>query len=459
MVMIGGYGKLGAPHSLINALIKNPASKLTVVCSIAGCHHGASSIQGLLEKKKLKKLITSNIGENPLILDQFKKGELEVHLEALGNLTEMLRSGGYGIPAFYSGVGVGTFLEEGGVPTKLGKDGKTILAVNLAKQKRQFCGRDYLMQPTLLGDYSLVKAWKADTKGNAVLRLANRNNNPDVAISGKVCIVEAEEIVEPGAINGDDIHLAGVFVHKVVKSPPCTCDAKSCEKKGCVDPLGFGAAREKREMMVKRAAKEIKNGAYVVLGPGLPKKVEEHSKADCQYVCPETGIFGAEKLTSCEHSSCGFDLLDGCLTPVKLRKNAAITRGSDGFAGLRGGRMNLIIVSGYQVSANGDLANLECGDRVLPSPGVLVDLAAATSPLVVLMEMGTKDKPNLIPECTYKVSGRKCVNKLITDMGVFEFHDGLTLTELAPGVSVDQVRSHTPCTFKIAAHIGNMLSE
>lgn len=460
MIMVGGYGKLGAPHHLLAALNKHKAKNLTVVCSIAGCGCQASAIQGLLEQKKIKRLITSNVGENPLVLDQFKKGELEVSLIALGNLIEKLRSGGYGIPAFYTPVGLGTFLEEGGVPIKLGKDGKTVLQVNLAKEKRQFLGKDYLMERTLLGDYSLVKAWKADTKGNAVLKLATRNNNPDVAISGKICIVEAEEIVEAGALDGDDVHVSGIFVHKVVKAPACSFEGKAPEHKSCVDPLGFGEARKNREMMLKRAAKEIQTGSYVVLGPGLSKKVEEYApRTDCTYVCPETGIFGGHRTGACGEVKCGAELLDGCLHPMKLGKNAVITRTSDAFASMRGRHLDLIVVDGYQVSQEGDLANLECGDRVLPSPGVLVDLAAANTPLVVLMEMGQVTKPNLVKNCTYRVSGRRCVHKLITDLAVFEFgNDGLTLTELAPNVTVDQVKSRTPCEFKVATHIGSMIA-
>jgi 3-oxoacid CoA-transferase len=460
MVMVGGYGKMGAPHSLLAALNKHNAKNLTVVCSIAGCACQGSAIQGLLEQKKVKRLITSNVGENPLVLDQFKKGELEVSLVAMGNLIEKCRSGGYGIPAFYTRVGLGTFLEEGGVPIKLGKDGKTILQVNLAKEKRMFHGQDYLMEKTLLGDYSFIKAWKADTKGNAILKLANRNCNPDLAIAGKICIVEADEIVEAGTFDGDDIHVAGIFVHKVVKSAGCMHQGKPAEGKSCVDPLGFGEARKNREMMLKRAAKEIQTGSYVVLGPGLSKKVEEFApRVDCTYVCPETGIFGAQRTKGCGEVKCGAELLDGCLHPVQLAKNAAITKTSDAFAGLRGNHLDLIVVDGFQVSQEGDLANLECGDRVLPSPGVLIDLAATNTPLVALMEMGPITKPNLVKQCTYRLTGRRCVNKLITDIAVFEYHNGdLTLTELAPNVTIDQVKSRTPCQFKVATQIGNMIA-
>ena len=116
--------------------------------------------------------------------------------------------------------------------------------------------------------------------------------------------------------------------------------------------------------------------------------------------------------------------------------------------------MDMIFMEGYQVSEEGDLANIDKGDKVLPSPGINMDLAASRSPVVVLMEMTTDGKPNLVKNCSYRVTGKKCVSKLVTDMGVFEFRaDGLTLIETAPGVSAEDIKSKTPCSFKVAADL------
>ena len=399
----------------------------------------------------MSKLITANVGENPTIIDQFKKGLLEVALQPLGTLVERVRSGGFGIPAFYSPSGVGTFHEEGGIPSKYGKDGKTIVAVNLAKEKRQFHGREYLLERTLTGDFALIKAWKADSKGNCVLKLANRNLNPDMATAGRMCIVEADEIVEKGQIDGDDIHISGIFVHRVVKST-LNEEIKHGEH-AC--SIGTGNNGKMHEMMIKRAAKEVKNGNYVVLGCGLPKTLAKFvpSDLDVHYVSLETGVFGAIHKRGGPVS----DLADGCLNPIELRKNAAITKVSDAFAGLRGEHFNVLFSEAYQVSENGDIANIEKGDKILPSPGVKMDLASAATPLVVLMEMTTNGKPNLVKDCVYKVSGKKCVSKLVTDMGVFEFRaDGLTLIENAPKVTVDDIKAKTPVHFKVASNLKSM---
>jgi len=450
-VNVGGYGKLGAPANLIKALADSPAKNLTIITGIAACPEKGCSVQELLEKNKVSTLVTASVGENQTILDQYKKGLLEIQLLPLGTLAEKARSGGFGIPAFYSSVGLGTFHDEGGIPTKYAKDGKTVLSVNLAKEKRMFRGREYLLEKTILSDYALIKAWKADTKGNCILKLANRNLSIDLAIAGKVCIVEAEEVVEAGKLDGDDIHLAGIFVHKVVKATPAAQDFK-CDG-SC--PIGTGAEGKARSLIVKRAAQEVKKGAYVVLGCGLAKAIEMHVPAshDIHVVIPETGIFGA---TAKGNSG---DLTDGCLRPVGLRKNAAIVKASDGFAALRGGHLSQLFTEAYQVSCCGDIASIEKGDKVLPNPGVHMDIANAgyDTPLIALMEMTTNGKPNLVKECTYRVAGKKCVSKLITDMGVFEFKaDGMHLTEVAPGVEVDQIKSKTPVEFKVAENLKTM---
>lgn len=445
MVLVGGYGKFGAPLNLLECLEKSSVKDLTVVCGIAACAEKGSSIQGLLQKNKIKKLISANVGDNPVIIDLFKKGQLEVLLEPMGTLVEKARSGGFGIPGFYSRVGMGTYIEEGGVPTKMSPNGKTVVAVNLAKQKREFKGKEYLFDRSIQGDYALVKAWKADTKGNCVLKMANRNTNVDFATAGKICIVEADEIVQPGELDGDDIHIAGIFVHKVVKSAPIKCDEKCCVVQ---DKLGKGEEKANNEFMLRRAAKEIKNGDFVALGPGLPSCLDRFtSDIDVHFVYPETGVFGAVHGDNLCHS----ELYDGCLQPIKLRHNAALAKASDAFAGVRGGHMNLVIAEGFQVSKDGDLANLEAGDKVLPSPGVNMDLACSGAPVVVVMPMTSKAGPTLVNACKFKLTGKKCVSKVITEAGVFDFRGGkLTLAEIAPGLTVENVRSKTKCKFQIA---------
>ena len=162
-------------------------------------------------------MISSYVGENKEFERQYLTGELEVELTPQGTLAEKLRAGGAGIPAFYTATAAGTVLEDGGFPIKLGPDGKEVVIASKPKERRTFGGRDYILEESITGDYSLVKAWKADTKGNVIFRKTARNFNPDVAVAGRHCIVEVEEIVEEGTFDPDQIHLPACYVNTIVK--------------------------------------------------------------------------------------------------------------------------------------------------------------------------------------------------------------------------------------------------
>eukprot|EP00826_Nyctotherus_ovalis_P000786 TRINITY_DN10041_c0_g1_i14.p1 TRINITY_DN10041_c0_g1~~TRINITY_DN10041_c0_g1_i14.p1 ORF type:complete len:366 (-),score=80.90 TRINITY_DN10041_c0_g1_i14:136-1233(-) len=363
----------------------------------------------------------------------------------MGTLAEKVRSGGFGVPAFFSPVGLDTFHELGGVPTKYSQ-GK-IAATSPSLQRQHSSGRDFLFEKTILGDYSLVKAWKADTIGNCIMKLARRNFNPDMGVAGKMCIVEAEEIVQPGEINGDDVNFSNIFVHRVVKAPNLEPEFKDKGRRS----LGKG-----QELMARQAAKEIRLGDYVVLSAGLPAAIEQYVPADVNvhYVYPETGVFGGIRK---EPYIAG--VTDGCLLPLSLHKNGAIVSGSYGFTAIRGGRVSRIFTEAYQVSAEGDLANIEKGDKFLPSPGSCIDLAAAAykTPLVALMELESNGKCNIVKKCDYKISGRKCVSKLITDMAVFDFKkDGIHLTEIVPGTKPEDIKAKIPFEIKVDSNIKTM---
>jgi len=443
--MVGGYGKLGAPLSLLNTIGKTSVKDLTVVCSSVACPDNGSAIQHLLENKKISKLITSSVDNNPLVKQLFEKGELEIDLLPMGTLAEKVRSGGFGIPAFFSPVGLNTFHEEGGIPTKLSKNG--VISKSPALKRHSSNGKDYLLEKTLLGDYSIVKAWKADTMGNCVMKLARRNFNPDMGFAGKVCIVEAEEIVEPGKIDGDDVNLSNIFVHRVVKAPNIEPEFKS------IKDYSIGQVQE---LMAKRAAQEIKAGDYVILSFGLPTFIEQYMDptVDVYYVYPETGIFGG--IRKPPHIT---GALDGYMQPLGLHRNGAIVAASYGFTAIRGGHVNKIFTEAYQVSMEGDLANIEKGDKFLPSPGIQMDLATAAhkTSLIALMQLETNGKCNIVKKCEYKISGRKCVSKLITDAGVFEIKkDGMHLTEIIPGIKAESIKKKIPFEIKVNSNLKTM---
>ena len=192
---VGGFGLCGIPEALIAALRDSGATGLTVISNNAGVD--GFGLGQLLATRQIRKMISSYVGENKEFERQYLAGELELEFNPQGTLAERLRAGGAGIPAFFTATGYGTVVAEG-------------------KETREFGGRMYVLETALKADVSLVKAWKADTAGNLVFRKTARNFNPAVAMAGKVCIAEVEEIVEVGSIDPDHVHLPGIYVDRIV---------------------------------------------------------------------------------------------------------------------------------------------------------------------------------------------------------------------------------------------------
>jgi 3-oxoacid CoA-transferase subunit A len=214
LLAVGGFGLCGIPEALIDALRDSGHKQLTVISNNAGVD--GFGLGKLLQTRQIKKMISSYVGENKEFERQYLAGELELEFTPQGTLAEKLRAGGAGIPAFFTRTGVGTMVAEG-------------------KEARQFDGHSYIMERALVPDVSLVKAWKADTSGNLVFRLTARNFNPAVAMAGKLTIVEVEEIVPMGAIAPDDVHLPGIYVHRIVRN---ATPEKRIEKRTVTEKAG-----------------------------------------------------------------------------------------------------------------------------------------------------------------------------------------------------------------------------
>ena len=199
LLAVGGFGLCGIPEALIDALQASGVQDLSVISNNAGVD--GFGLGKLLETRQIKKMISSYVGENKEFERQYLSGELEVEFCPQGTLAERMRAGGAGIPGFYTKTGVGTLVAEG-------------------KESKVFDGQEYILERGIFADLALVKAWKADTTGNVVFRKTARNFNVPAATCGKVCVVEVEELVQPGELDADAIHLPGVYVQRLIVGSP-----------------------------------------------------------------------------------------------------------------------------------------------------------------------------------------------------------------------------------------------
>jgi 3-oxoacid CoA-transferase, A subunit len=199
LIASGGFGLCGIPERLIDAILDSGVKDLTVASNNCGIDN--VGLGKLLRARQIRKMMASYVGENKEFERQYLAGELEVEFCPQGTLAERMRAGGAGIPGFYTRTGVGTLVAKG-------------------KETKTFDGEDYVLERGIVADLAIVKAWKADTTGNTVFRKTARNFNVPAATCGKVCVVEVEEVVQPGELDADAIHLPGVYVHRMIVGSP-----------------------------------------------------------------------------------------------------------------------------------------------------------------------------------------------------------------------------------------------
>ncbi len=225
---VGGFGLCGVPSVLIQALLEGTAADLEVVSNNCGVDDWGLGL--LLGERRIRRMVSSYVGENKEFARQYLSGELEVELTPQGTLAERMRAGGSGIPAFFTATGVGTQVADGGLPWKYDDAGNVIVA-SPPKEVREFEGRRFVMERAIIADFALVRAWKGDRHGNLIYRESARNFNPLVAMCGKVTIAEVEELVEPGELEANDVHTPGVYVQRVVGLTPEQAAEKRIEKR------------------------------------------------------------------------------------------------------------------------------------------------------------------------------------------------------------------------------------
>ncbi|KAI9822570.1 MAG: hypothetical protein M1827_000289 [Pycnora praestabilis] len=461
-LLAGGFGLCGVPDTLIDAVEANSSiTGLTAVSNNAGIE--GSGLGLLLASKQIRKMIASYVGENKVFERMYLKGEIELELTPQGTLAERCRAGGAGIPAFYTPAAFGTVVQTGELPLMHNPDG-SVKSYSYPKDVKIFDGKSYIMEESIKGDYAFVKAWKADKLGNCQFRFAAANFNGAMGRNAKMTIVEAEHIVDPGEIDPAAVHLPGIYVKRVIQSEA----EKKIEKRtyakeegaDSMAALGSGDTASKRERIVRRAAKEFKNGMYANLGIGMPMLAPSFVDPSVEVqLQSENGILGLGPYP--KRGEEDPDLINAGKETVTLLPGAACFGSDESFGMIRAGRINLTILGAMQVSAKGDLANWMLPGKIKGFGGAmdLVSNPEATKVVITMEHTDKKGRPKILKQCEFPLTGKACVSRIITELCVFDvdFTNGLTLIELADGVTVEEVKSKTEAPFKVADDVKPML--
>lgn len=467
-VALGGFGLCGFPFALVDELHRRRVTDLTLIGgTMAG--PGACGTGPLARDGQIKRAITTYVGENKPFVDALLAGKLEVVLCPMGSLITRLYAAGSGVPAFYTPTGYGTAVQTGHLPVRFGPDG-SIEKHSEPRETRQFHGRWCVLETALYADVGLIRAWKADTRGNLVFRGTTSNFNCATARASAVCIAEVEEIVEAGTLPPSQIHLPGIYVDRLVKPDPVMRAAEFVVTRASREggdeasrQRSAALARSSKHRIARRAALEIADGMHLNLGVGVPNIVASYIPESMDVVLQgENGVLGLGPYPTEEEVD--VDFTNAGKQTVTLRKDgSSLFDSQESFTMIRGGHMDLTMLGALQVSANGDIASWYIPGKVLKGMGGAMDLVASNCKTVVLMEHCAKDgQSRVVDRCSIPLTGVGCVNMLITDLATFRFAtqstgvNKMVLCEVAEGVTVEEVRAKTEATFEVSPDLRPM---
>ncbi|WP_293771538.1 3-oxoacid CoA-transferase subunit B [uncultured Corynebacterium sp.] len=462
---VGGFGICGNPLVLLEGVVGTGVKDLEVYSNNPGTqiedkHLGLAL---LFNARQVAKFGGSFIGFNKEFERQFFAGELEVDLIPQGTLAEMMRAGGAGIPAFYTATGIDTARSEGGLPERYAADGSGILIQeSKPKETREFTvkgeTKKFVLEESLITDFSLLRAWKADPEGNLVFRKTAGNFNADAAMCGTVTVVEVEEMVEVGELDPNEIDVPGIFVDRLLPLTPEQAKDKYIERPTFRVKSEGGNSRPddpnipdkgwSRLQIAERAAQELEDGQYVNLGIGMPTAVSNYLPEGIDITLQsENGILKTGPYPYQEEVDA--DLINAGKECVTILPGGSVFDSSTSFAMIRGGHVNTAILGALEVSQNGDIANWGIPGKKMKGMGGAMDLVKGAQQVIAIMDHVAPDgSSRILKECQLPLTAKGVLKKIITNLCVFEVtEEGLKLIELAPNVTEQDVADNTEADF------------
>jgi 3-oxoacid CoA-transferase len=420
----GGFGMTGNPVHLMHALAETGTKNLTFI----GNNVGEPGIGGgrLLRNGQIRKMVGSFFTSNPDAVKAAQSGAVEYQLLPQGSLAEAIRAGGAGIGGFYTPTAAGTLIAEG-------------------QETKLLDGVEQVFVKGIRGNVAFIRAWKADTAGNLTYRLTEQNFNRAMATAADLVVAEVEEIVPVGELDPNFIHTPGCFVDYLVlarltEEDLGTSASVSAAKR--VDDLRLNMAR--------RALAELRAGDVVNLGIGIPTLVADLiTPAHGIILHTENGMLGVGPAPADGGGAMHYPVNAGKI-PVTALPGSSYFDSAESFGMIRGRHVDAAIMGGLEVDEAANLANWAVPGKPLLGVGGAMDLASGAKKLIITLTHTNPDgSSKIVPACSLPVTAYGVVDLIITDLAVFTFEGGqLTLTELLPGATLDEVRAKTTAHFE-----------
>ena len=424
-VMVGGFGLVGVPLAVLDALAESEVRDLTTIANNVG--EPGLGLGKLLRNGQIRRAFGSFFTSNPEAVARVQAGTLDVVLLPQGTMSEAIRAGGAGLGGFFTPTAAGTDLAKG-------------------HEARTIDGVLYIFQPALRADVALIKAQRADELGNLTYRMTGRNFNPMMAMAARQVIAEVEEIVLLGTLSAEEIVTPHLYVdHLVVAHTSADQLGSSAD----IGALALPSPQERR--IAARARLELAAGDVVNLGVGMPTFVADLiGPADGIYLHTENGLLNVGPPPA---SGGAMDYpIDAGKRPVTALPGASYFDSAESFAMIRGGHVDVAILGALQVDEQGTLANYAVPGRPLLGVGGAMDLARGSRRVIVTMIHTTRQGgPKLVQRCDLPITAPHCVDTVITELGVFRVRERrLILEEVAADTTLDEIRARTTAAFEVS---------